>query len=173
MSILVLREARKARRIVARLESKMPRELAKLVGGYLSPVPGDEFKVQIQASTRKNSLGESIYPVRDHLGKNFYLRCEADVDFWVHRQPTGRPKWISSETLLGTNLDSNSTATLDRIGECLKEQVEVLFPGKTLRKSWCESGPEPELPLLTLELIKPGRYRLALQLKSLREGRRY
>ena len=88
MSLLLRRIIKRARKVVKRLEDKMPRDLARVVGGYMSPEAGAEFGVKLGDNVRSGTdLRAWVCPVLDQAGNHFYMSCEADL--W----PLGCHNW--------------------------------------------------------------------------------
>ena len=148
MSVAILKERRRARLIAARLEAKMPRELAALVAGYLGPADEDAYKIMLQYPIH---MGR-IYSSRDLRGNRFYLRCDADVE------SVRQEKYSNGPFLLLNNLDAATVNALDRIRyhtQTLIPRCKVSCPLKLVKG-------QATLPVRPDQVLKPGRYRLLL-----------
>ena len=165
MSIILLAERRKAQEIATRLEVKMPRELAALVRDYLSPGPGDEFKVQFNArhwgDWRAGDHRIKQHAIQDAQGNHFLLRCEADVDSSWRESPHGG----SSKRLILSNLNADLETVLNRIAD----HIQTMIPHHTFRRPLLPHGGRTFLPAWSADALDAGRYWLILRLHSMVE----
>jgi hypothetical protein len=173
MSLLFRRFINRARAVVKLLEDKMPRDLARIVGGYMSPEPEAEFGVKLGeklADITEPRTRAWVCPVLDQSGSRFYMACDADL--W----PIGWRRWDCSTRdwappepqagyLLLTNADKRFRAEWLRVAAALRATVgDVPF----VQPGWSEGFESPRLQLrMTTREFKAGRYRLIFEVRTM------